>query len=37
MSGYVDVCSWLEDEFDYLSETWDQAVKNACYYFATRF
>lgn len=27
MSGYVDVCSWLEDEFDYLSETWDQAVK----------
>lgn len=28
---------WLEGEFDYPSDTWDQAVKNACYYFATRF
>lgn len=28
---------WLDGEFDYLSDTWDQAVKNACYYFITRF
>lgn len=27
----------LEDCFDYSSITWDQAVKNACYYFITRF
>lgn len=27
----------LEDCFDYASRTWDQAVKNACYYFVTRF
>ena len=28
---------WLDGEFDYASDTWDQAVKNACYYFITRF
>lgn len=27
----------LEDCFDYPSDTWDQAVQNACYYFETRF